>query len=206
MVCRPRAGATISGDRIGIWQDEASTLVTVIDGLGSGQAAAEASWQALACVEAHRSQPLSDILSRCHEATRHTRGVVMALVRIEHKRDRLTFLGVGNIGFSAASRQPMRPVSQNGLVGHRLPALLEFQFDCRPGDLMVLYSDGISTQFVRQGGLSALAISALSRPLPQEVARQIVHRFGKEDDDVAVAALEVTTGQAGSGDRTVMRS
>jgi negative regulator of sigma-B (phosphoserine phosphatase) len=199
--CRPRAGEVISGDRIGIWQDDVSTLVTVIDGLGSGQLAAEASCRALACVEANRTLPLAGILPRCHEVTQDTRGVVMALARIEHAREQLTFVGVGNIGFSASSRQQMYPISQNGLVGHRLPTLLEFRFDCAPGDLIVLYSDGVSSQFVRQGGLSVL-----DRALPQELAQEIVQQFGKQDDDVAVAALKVTKGQKMTESRALVWS
>jgi negative regulator of sigma-B (phosphoserine phosphatase) len=193
MVCRPRVGETISGDRVGVWQDEASTLVTVIDGLGSGKPAAEASCLALACVEANQTRPLVEILARCHEATRNSRGVVMALARIEHRPDRLTFTGVGNVGFSASSHETMHAVSKNGLVGHRLPALLEFHFTCEPGDLFVLYSDGISPEFVRNGGVAALDGAG-----PQELAQQIMSRFGKPDDDAAVTALAIT-GPATSG-------
>jgi negative regulator of sigma-B (phosphoserine phosphatase) len=186
MACRPKLGESVSGDQIGIWQDDVSTLVTVIDGLGSGQPAAEASSRALACVAANRTQPLVEILPRCHYAVQDTRGVVMALARIEHDSNRLTFAGVGNIGFSASSQNPIGPVSKNGLVGYRLPTLLEFQFECSLGDWIVLYSDGISSQFVRQGG-----ISALDRLRPEELALQMIQKFGKQHDDVAVAALAV---------------
>jgi negative regulator of sigma-B (phosphoserine phosphatase) len=191
MVSRPRQGETVSGDCIGIWQKEESTLVTVIDGLGSGPAAARASEKALASVEANQAHRLPEILVRCHRAVRATRGVVMALLRVDHGLDQVQFLGVGNIGFSAASKGPMQPFSQNGLLGHRLPSLLEFEFDCSPGDLMALFSDGISSEFVRRGGISSLA-----RMPPQALAEHIACHFGRHEDDVAVLILEVTGSQA----------
>jgi negative regulator of sigma-B (phosphoserine phosphatase) len=201
-VCRPRPGRAVSGDRIGIWRDEASTLVTVIDGLGSGQAAAQAAQIALACVEMNRDQPLRDIVVCCHEVLQATRGAVMALARVQHDRDRLSFVGVGNIGFSAASARPMQPVSPNGLLGHRLPSLLEYGFDCTPGDLVVLYSDGISSRFVLQGG-----VAALNWVPPQELAQRIVKRFA-QDDDVAVAVLMMvgTTDQSSIDLTSILQS
>ncbi len=186
MVYRPKRGESVSGDRCGIWQEGGRTLASVIDGLGSGLAAVTASEQAMASVEANRDRPLADIFARCHETVSRTRGVVMGLARIEHDRARLTFCGVGNIGFSAASKQPMHAVSQNGLLGQRLPTLLEFKFTCSPGDRMVVYSDGISALFVQQGGLAALG-----RASAQELAQQIADRFGRQDDDLAVAVLTI---------------
>jgi hypothetical protein len=110
----------------------------------------------------------------------------MALVRIEYDQRQLTFVGVGNIGFSAASRQPIWPFSPDGLVGHRLPTLQEFKFTCSPGDLVVLYSDGISSRFLRQGGASALTPTD-----PQEIVQQIAKKFGEKDHDVAIVALKI---------------
>jgi serine/threonine protein phosphatase PrpC len=183
---RSKAGETVSGDRIGIWQDQAATLAAVIDGLGSGLAAAQAAQMALACVERSSNQPVSEIMLSCHEAVRETRGVVMALLRIDHHHDSLTFVGVGNIGFSAASAEPMQPISKNGIVGHRLPELLEFRYTCSPGDRIILYSDGISSQFLREGGARFL-----NKTSSEQKARHLVERFGQTGDDVAVAVLTV---------------
>lgn len=184
--CRPHSQARVCGDGVGIWQDERSTLVAVVDGLGSGQPAADATAAALACVAEHQQAIPAAILDRCHKAVQHTRGVVMALAQIEHRSEALTFVGVGNIGFSAAAAQPMSAYSQSGVVGHRLPELRTFRLACSPGDRIALYSDGISSRFVRQGGVSALKGST-----PQEMAQHMVEEFGRQEDDVAVAILVV---------------
>lgn len=186
IVSRARQGQSVSGDRIGIWRGTASTLLAVVDGLGSGPAAAQAAEAALASVEQNREKPLREIFVLCHRALQATRGVVMALVCVDHHKASLSFAGVGNIGFSAASSEPMKPVSPNGLLGHRMPTLLEYRYQCTPGDLVVLHTDGISSRFVLHGGVAALSWSP-----PQELAQRIVKRFGR-DDDVAVAVLLMT--------------
>jgi hypothetical protein len=57
---------------------------------------------------------------------------------------------------------------------------------------MVLFSNGIPSQFVRRGGFSALAPTH-----PQDLAEQIAGRFGRQDDDIAVLVLAITGSQAG---------
>jgi hypothetical protein len=186
VVSRAHPQEHVCGDGVGIWRDECSTLVAVVDGLGSGQPAADATTAALACVAEYQHEIPAVILDRCHKAVQHTRGVVMALAQIEHELEALTFVGVGNIGFSAAAAQPMCPYSQSGVVGHRLPELRTFRFACSAGDRIALYSDGISSRFVRQGGISILRGSS-----PQVMAQYLVEEFGQQNDDVAVAILAI---------------
>lgn len=195
--CRPKGGETVSGDAAGTWQSRAHTLVAVVDGLGSGPQAAEASTLALSCIAANRDQPLAELVGRCHLAIQHTRGAVLALARVDHKQGQMAFVGVGNIGFSAVSAVAMHPVCHNGLVGHRLPSLAEFSYPCSPGDLVVLYSDGISPRFQRQGGLAGLSSSNWTDP--QKLAQQIVAGFGEAEDDAAVVTLMVTALQTPRG-------
>jgi len=190
VVSRPKSGEPQCGDAVGFWQERSWTLVAVVDGLGSGLLAAQASQKALACVADHRREPLLEIVDRCHQALQDTRGAVLALTRVYHREQRLRYVGVGNIGLSAASMDTMQPVSQNGLVGQRLPRLVECEYRCSPGDLIALYTDGISGQFRRQGGLPTLSSSHWTDP--QRLAQQLMDAFGTADDDTSVAVLMVT--------------
>src|ERR1700682_794522 len=44
-------------------------------------------------------------------------------------------VGVGNIGGQASARQPTKPISKNGILGFRLPTLLELRYVYDPGDI-----------------------------------------------------------------------
>ncbi|MEE8308342.1 MAG: stage II sporulation protein E, partial [Gammaproteobacteria bacterium] len=102
---RAKAGYAVSGDAYLVKEYPDGMLVCLVDGLGSGPSAAEASQMAIKCVADHHQAPLVQIMTGCHEAMRNTRGAVMALLRINTQERTLTFVGVGNIGFRAWSAE-----------------------------------------------------------------------------------------------------
>jgi len=182
VVCRPKANHAVSGDAYLLWETSATALIAVIDGLGSGNEAAQAAQcarsQVLALVEA----PLQVILQACHQALRDTRGAVMGLLRLDFQAGQASFAGVGNIGIQVQSTaHEIKPVSRNGIVGHRLPHTREFRYPYTPGDLYALYSDGISSRFVLSGYRHILPDDDL-----QQIAEQIASTFGRDDDDVTL--------------------
>ena len=181
IVHRPKSGRNISGDAYLIKEGGEATLVCLVDGLGSGEAAAEAAQAAIRCVEVSSTLPLSDIMAKCHQALRGTRGAVMALLRVSFAESTITFVGVGNIGIHVRSTALIKPISRNGIVGHRLPRLQEFTYPYTPGDLFVLHTDGISSRFTLDGVLWTEGAQGV-----QTLADEIARNFGKENDDVTV--------------------
>ena len=181
IVYRPKSGHNISGDAYLIKEGEKTTLVCLVDGLGSGKAAAEAAQAAIRCVEVSSTLPLSDIMAKCHQALRGTRGAVMALLRVSFAESTITFVGVGNIGIRVRSTALIKPISRNGIVGYRLPRLQEFTYPYTPGDLFVLHTDGISGRFTLDGALWTEGAQDV-----QTLADAIAQNFGKENDDVTV--------------------
>lgn len=164
-----------------IKEREEAVLICLVDGLGSGEAAAEAAQAAVRCVEMNSTLPLSDIMAECHQALKGTRGAVVALMHISFAESMVTFVGVGNIGIHVRSAVPIKPISKNGIVGYRLPRLREFTYPYTPGDLFVLHTDGISSRFTLDGALWAEEAQDL-----QTLADAIARIFGKENDDVTV--------------------
>lgn len=181
IVHRPKSGRNVSGDAYLIKEEKEVTLICLVDGLGSGEAAAEAAQAAIRCVEISSTLPLSDILAKCHQALRGTRGAVMALLRISFAEGAMTFAGVGNIGIRVRSTAPIKPISRNGIVGYRLPRLQEFTYPYTPGDLFVLHTDGISSRFILNDALWAKKAQDV-----QTLADEIARNFGKDNDDVTV--------------------
>ena len=181
IVHRPKSGRNISGDAYLIKEREEATLVCLVDGLGSGEAAAEAAKAAIRCVEVNSTLPLSDIMVKCHQALRGTRGAVMVLLRVSFAESAMAFVGVGNIGIHVRSNALVKPISRNGIVGYRLPRLQEFTYPYTSGDLFVLHTDGISSRFILDDGLWAKELQDV-----QTLADEIARNFGKDSDDVTV--------------------
>ncbi|HQP37456.1 MAG TPA: SpoIIE family protein phosphatase [Polyangiaceae bacterium] len=177
---RPRLSEVTCGDAA--WIGEGDTpLVAVVDGLGHGKLAAEASQSFAAWIASHSDQPLDWLLEQGGRAIAHTRGVAASLVRFDLAHRRLWFAGVGNVELRAACRNRIAPISHPGILGRplRRPPRV-FESTIEPGDLMVLFSDGIS---------SRVDVSSLTTLEPQEAANKVLREHGKDHDDATVVVL-----------------
>ena len=83
------------------------------------------------------------------------------------------------------SRRPIKPISKNGILGYRLPTLLELRYSYDPGDIFVLYSDGVSSQFSQDAQID------IKQP-PQRIADDILARYGKPIDDATVLVVKTS--------------
>lgn len=181
---RAKQGQSISGDA---WMvamlNDSGVLAAVVDGLGGGEEAARAARLAETIFRERAERPLQELIRVSHEALHATRGAVAGLLRLDPTQNSASYIGVGNIGVYVYSRKPIKPISKNGILGYRLPTLLELTYSYDPGDLFVLYSDGVSSQFAQDLYLDI-------RQSPQALAEQIVRTYGKHSDDATVVVVQ----------------
>jgi len=183
-VCRAKQGQSISGDVYIVREyAEGQVLISIIDGLGGGIEAERAARLAAQLIEQYPDYPLQDLIRRSHTALHSTRGAVIGILRLEQASNQATYVGVGNIGVQVYSRQPIKPISKNGILGFRLPTLLELRYVYDPGDIFVLYSDGVAGSFAQDSKID------IKQP-PQRMAGQIVETYGKHIDDATVVAVK----------------
>jgi phosphoserine phosphatase RsbX len=158
-------------------------LVGAVDGLGHGREAAEAARLAVDVLTRHAGERPALLVQRCHEALRKTRGVVLSLASLDGLSRTLTWLGIGNVEgglFRAAqAANPRREtvLLRSGVVGYQLPPLRETTLALAGGDMLVFATDGIRRGFGDE--------AVIGRE-PQEVADDIIARYGKGDDDALV--------------------
>ncbi len=179
----PIEGEVESGDAHVVVGFPYGVLVGLVDGLGHGPEAAAAAREAIRLLEAHAGEPVLDLVERCHEALRHTRGAVMSLASFDARVASITWIGVGNVegillrapGAAAPSRESI--ALRGGIVGYRLPPLTAATLCVSPGDTLVMASDGI-----RSGFVAHLA----ARDDPQEMAESILARYARGSDDALV--------------------
>jgi phosphoserine phosphatase RsbX len=143
-------GETVSGDRHWAGPVAKGMVFAVIDGLGHGRAAAAASKIAVAMLQQFAGDPLIDLLHRCHESLRATRGVAMSLAKFNIEDSVLTWIGVGNVEGVLLHREPELPCDKlllrNGVVGSHLPTLRAEELPIRPGDILTMVTDGVATE------------------------------------------------------------
>ncbi len=178
-----RALDVVSGDRHVVVPFPGGALVGLVDGLGHGPEAADASLAVAPLLEAHANEPVLSLVLRCHERLRKTRGAVMSLASFSSLASSMTWIGVGNVaGVLLRSRAtpeqphqsiPMRP----GVVGFQLPPLRGETLGVVARDILILATDGIRDGFTTDLGMDSSA---------QEIAESILARFGKDTDDAHV--------------------
>jgi hypothetical protein len=103
----------------------------------------------------------------------------------------MTWLGVGNVEgilfradtTTAGARESL--LLRGGVVGYQMPPLRPATLSIRPGDTLMLATDGIRGSFCD--------VSPLNRD-PQVVADNILDKYGKKTDDALVVVVRCLNG------------
>jgi negative regulator of sigma-B (phosphoserine phosphatase) len=182
---RPLPGQVVCGDRsIAVDVNGTGALIGVLDGLGHGELAAEAADCGVQILGDARGEALDTLVQSCHRGLSDTRGVAMTLVHIDFQKDVLSWVGVGNVAADLVVKHPagveVRSSARlaGGIVGYRVPEVVVPQnFPIRPGDLLVITSDGIDENHLNDIDFAAPALT---------IAEQILDSHAKDNDDALV--------------------
>ena len=126
---------------------------------------------------------VSGLITRLHQHLKGTRGAVAGLCAIDAASGRTHYAGIGNTAMRRFGKTETRLVSKDGVLGQNMRSPLQQTLQLDPGDLVVLYTDGVSDRF------TADDYPGLLHHAPQQVASNIVQRFGKDHDDAACIAV-----------------
>jgi negative regulator of sigma-B (phosphoserine phosphatase) len=181
------AGEQRSGDKAVFAPYPGGALVAVIDGLGHGDAAADAADAADEVLRAFAAEEPQRLLERCHATLRGTRGAVMTLAWFDLVARRLCWAGVGNVearlirAAEGPGARHLGPVILGGVVGFQIPAALRTSdVDLEPGDAVAFATDGVAADF------SAVLDPALA---PQAQAERVLREHGKGTDDALAVVV-----------------
>lgn len=185
------AGETASGDRAVVVPFPGGALVALIDGLGHGREACEAALAAERILLAGPYAPIDELIQRCHDGLRRTRGAVISIASFDARESTMTWLGVGNVESLLVRAQPdtgdEAVASRGGTVGYLLPTLHPRTLTVSAGDTLVMATDGI------RHGFRSEIIPARS---PQEIADEVMAHWAKTSDDACVVVARYIADEA----------
>jgi serine phosphatase RsbU (regulator of sigma subunit) len=180
---RPCPGERLSGDTVVIRPLERGLFVAIVDVLGHGAEANELTHVIDAYLARYGTSDVSGVMKRLHQHLKGTRGAVVGLCAIDAATGRVDYAGIGNTTIRRFGKVETRLVSQDGVLGQNMRTPCHQTLQLEPGDVIVLYTDGVSDRFTSDDYPGVLRHAA------EEVASNIVRRFGKDHDDAACIAV-----------------
>jgi anti-sigma regulatory factor (Ser/Thr protein kinase) len=175
------------GDVWGLAISESRISVLMIDGLGHGPDAEAA---AMSGASAFHRQPFMSPalqLDEMHHEMRGTRGGAVAVTQFDWHRDRLDFIGIGNIGATLIGNEKTRGLASHpGIVGLQYRKMQAFDYPQVSGQLLIMYSDGLQSRWNLRDypGLMFRHPGVIAAVLHRDFCR------GRDDVTVLVLALE----------------
>jgi serine phosphatase RsbU (regulator of sigma subunit) len=180
---RPCQGERVSGDAVVVVPLDGGLLAAIVDVLGHGPPAHELAVRIDAYLTRYGSADVAGLMKRLHAHLRGTRGAAVGLCALDAAAGRAEYVGVGNTVLRRFGNAETRLPSRYGVLGQNMPTPRPQVLELEAGDLVLLYTDGVSDHFSRDD------YPGLGHEAPAAVVRKVVERFGKDHDDAGCIAL-----------------
>jgi serine phosphatase RsbU (regulator of sigma subunit) len=172
------------GDAWRVSQSGERVSLLVVDGLGHGPLAFEAAEAVAAIFEKSPFDAPRAHIEAAHASISSTRGAAMAVAQIDLQAGKLTYAGVGNIAGSLIRAGASRGLfSHNGIVGHQLRKVQEFEYPFDAQSILIMHSDGLQTRW------SLDKYSGLVRQCAPVIAGVLYRDFKRGRDDATIVVV-----------------
>ncbi|HEX7932973.1 MAG TPA: SpoIIE family protein phosphatase [Paraburkholderia sp.] len=184
----PKLGQGVCGDAWGMRCVRGNLWITLLDGLGHGPMAADASNRAVGVfLQADPGDQPADVLRRAHQEIKTTRGAVMAVAMFDADKSLMSFAGVGNIvGIVTSGDETQHLISTDGTVGYNMRTVRPSEVPWTKGSVFIATTDGLSTRWnlSRHPGLSQRHPSVIA---------SVLHRdFARDADDATIIVVKAS--------------
>ena len=175
----------VCGDVSLVVEEDETLLLALFDGAGHGPMAFRAAKQGSEYLKQHTEQDLEEALQALNLLLRGTSGAVASMCRIHKETGLLTYSGIGNVSMRLFSPESRHLVTRDGMLGHQMPSPKQNTLQLHPGNIFMLYSDGVKEHFDAEAFPDFFALSA------QDIARIIIDYFSKTLDDASCIVVKV---------------
>jgi anti-sigma regulatory factor (Ser/Thr protein kinase) len=174
---RPCIGERVSGDFGLAVEGEGLLFLAIVDVVGHGPEAHAVAREARKFLAESWRPDVTETMSRLHEALKGTQGAAVGLATLEIESGELRYIGVGNTVIRRLGGQEARLYSADGNIGETLRTPREQTLRLTKDDVLVLYTDGLRTNFELED------YPQLRYERAAAIAKQLVSRFGRSYDD-----------------------
>lgn len=176
---RPAPGEMVSGDMAALFELRDGVLMALVDVSGHGAKANELASDIRQFLTRNAGPDIHQLMSDLHGKLRGTQGAAVALLYVDSVHATAHFCSVGNTGAYRVAGPTWRPISKDGVLGQRLPTLPDQSTTLQNGDVILMWTDGISE-------LAGRSYAAKNAYQPADtLARELVTQLGRPFDDAS---------------------
>ena len=183
MRTRPMRGEVVCGDMTMAVQMDNGILLVIADATGHGKQANELIQSLSPFVMEHATNDVKALLTDMHNFLKGSIGAAVGVMFVDTRLHTLSYAGVGNTGASRRAGATWRPVSKDGVLGQRLPTLFEQKTQLAQGDLILMWSDGLSEL------ASGMFATRNAYKSAAQLTHELLQELGKPHDDASCVVL-----------------
>ena len=182
-VNRPHCYEHVSGDAAIVRERDHLLFAAIVDVLGHGAEAHDVAVSAQQFLAQHWCDSMVDLMAGFHDHLAGSRGAGAGLCLLDRYTGLIRYTGIGNTVIRRFGSNELRLLSRSGIIGGSRRTPKEEQMTLAPGDVVLLYTDGVKDRFELQDYPQLLHHGA------ESIAKTVIERFGKEHDDATCIAL-----------------
>lgn len=175
----------VNGDDAFYQQNGNGYFVSLFDGAGHGKNAHRIANMARHFLQQANQEDLSSLMKQLHNSLRSTNGGVAIIAKLHLDSLCFDYVGIGNIFMCKVGKEVQRFICQQGVLGYQIRTPIENTVQLTPGEIVILYSDGIMSNFDPKDYPSIYTDSA------ETIAQNITRRFAKASDDATCIVIRV---------------
>ena len=181
---RPCLGERVSGDLVWFKQSDDVFFLALIDALGHGKQAHAMASTIEAALSSEDFGTLGTMIRIMHDSARSNLGAAASVVRIDTTDGALETMTIGNTTVRITKGQERYDAPPTpGVLGQSLRTPLSHSKRLSHGDVVILFSDGVSSEF------GDSIYHRLSRMSAESISRLLLRKYGKSIDDASVAVI-----------------
>jgi len=173
----------VNGDTGFIRIEDGQLFIGLVDGAGHGPKAHTIAQASRNFLEENRNQELPALMSQLHAELLGGIGGVAIVGKLDSKTFQLRYVGIGNIFLRKVGNSSERAVTQDGVIGYHIRTPREKTMQFSGGEVLVLHTDGITSQFDESD------YPEIQNDDAQTIAKNLIKRFGKNNDDATCVVI-----------------
>jgi anti-sigma regulatory factor (Ser/Thr protein kinase) len=181
---RAYPGYRVSGDQVLAIPLEQGYLLSIVDATGHGPEANKMALLLLNGLKKIASSNLSNLMIKLDQLAKGTIGAAMGLAFFDPTKQMVTYAGIGNTNLIVFNDKKWQGVSRDGILGQRLPSYTEQSTHFNPGDMAIMFTDGLSESLIKKEALKLRFLDA------NTIAYRLVDLLGKTHDDASCIVIK----------------